>query len=459
MEAITRNKNEIDMTSGNLFKKILFFSLPVMFSGILQLLYNAADLIVCGRFGSEHAVAAISATGALINLIIQLFLGFAVGASVLMSRCYGSNDIKKADKVVHSSILLALIIGFGIGIFGFSFSHTFLIWMKTPNDVISLSSQYLMVYFCGLPFSMIYNFGASLLRATGDTKRPFYFLTFSGLINVLLNLLFVIVFHLDVFGVALATIISQGISALFILGCLLKNKGFCQLSLKKLHIYKAEVIEMIRIGLPAGLQGAIFSLSNVLIQSSVNSLGTFVMDGNGAAGNLEGFVYTCMNSIAQACISFVSTNYGAKNTKNIQKSILYSTLLVVLFGVGIGMFVLLFGKHLLGFYVHSDEAIQEGLQRLTIICSTYFLCGLMDTFAYSLRGLGYSLLPAIVSLCGACGLRILWIYTIFPMPAYHSLKYLCLSYPVSWFITALIHLFCLFILKKKAFKKLTITNE
>lgn len=454
MEAIAKKKNEIDMTSGNLFKKILFFSLPLMLSGILQLLYNAADLIVCGKYGSEHAVAAISATNSLINLIIQLFLGFAVGASVLMSRCFGSNNAKKADRVVHSSIILALIIGVIIGAFGISFSHTFLVWMKTPADVIHLSSQYLMVYFAGLPFSMLYNFGASLLRATGDTKRPFYFLTLAGIINVLLNLLLVIVFHLDVLGVAIATITSQGVSALLILLCLVRNKGFCQLSFKRLRLYKTEVIEMIKIGLPAGLQGAIFSLSNVLIQSSVNSLGTYVMDGNGAASSLEGFVYTCMNSIAQACISFVSANYGARNTSNIKKSIVYSSILVVLFGVGIGMFVLLLGRQLLGFYINSEEAIQDGLERLTIICSTYFLCGLMDTFAYSLRGIGYSLLPAIVSLCGACGLRILWIYTIFPLPEFHSLKYLSISYPVSWLITALTHLIFLLILKKKVFGRL-----
>lgn len=432
-------KNEMDMTSGNLFKKLFIFSMPLVLSGILQLLYNAADLIVCGQFGSEHSVAAISSTNSLINLIIQLFLGLSVGANVLMARCFGEGNKEKGQRVVYTSMIFSVIFGLIIGIFGVFSSRYFLELMGTPDDVIDLSAKYLMIYFIGLPFSMIYNFGASLLRAIGDTKRPFYFLMTAGIFNVLLNLLFVIVFKLDVPGVAIATIISQGISAGLVVLCLLRNKGFFRFRFRELRIYKREALEIIRIGLPAGLQGVIFSLSNVLIQSSINSLGTNVMDGNGAASSLEGFIYTAMNAVAQSCVAFVSANFGAGKKKNIQKSVMYSAILVILMNFVVGGIVLLLENQLLGLYVHTEEALEAGRQRLFIIAVTYFLCGLMDTFAYALRGIGYSLLPTIISLCGACGLRILWIYFVFPLEEFHNISGLAVSYPISWIITAMVH--------------------
>lgn len=432
-------KNEMDMTSGNLFKKLFIFSMPLVLSGILQLLYNAADLIVCGQFGSEHSVAAISSTNSLINLIIQLFLGLSVGANVLMARCFGEGNKEKGQRVVYTSMIFSVIFGLIIGIFGVFSSRYFLELMGTPDDVIDLSAKYLMIYFIGLPFSMIYNFGASLLRAIGDTKRPFYFLMTAGIFNVLLNLLFVIVFKLDVPGVAIATIISQGISAGLVVLCLLRNKGFFRFKFRELRIYRREALEIIRIGLPAGLQGVIFSLSNVLIQSSINSLGTNVMDGNGAASSLEGFIYTAMNAVAQGCVAFVSANFGAGKKKNIQKSVLYSAILVILMNFVVGGIVLLLENQLLGLYVHTEEALEAGRQRLFIIAVTYFLCGLMDTFAYALRGIGYSLLPTIISLCGACGLRILWIYFVFPLEEFHNISGLAVSYPISWIITAMVH--------------------
>lgn len=433
-------KNEMDMTSGNLFKKLFIFSMPLVLSGILQLLYNAADLIVCGQFGSEHSVAAISSTNSLINLIIQLFLGLSVGANVLMARCFGEGNKEKGQRVVYTSMIFSVIFGLIIGIFGVFSSRYFLELMGTPDDVIDLSAKYLMIYFIGLPFSMIYNFGASLLRAIGDTKRPFYFLMTAGIFNVLLNLLFVIVFKLDVPGVAIATIISQGISAGLVVLCLLRNKGFFRFRFRELRIYKREALEIIRIGLPAGLQGVIFSLSNVLIQSSINSLGTNVMDGNGAASSLEGFIYTAMTAVAQGCVAFVSANFGAGKKKNIQKSVMYSAILVILMNFVVGGIVLLLENQLLGLYVHTEEALEAGRQRLFIIAVTYFLCGLMDTFAYALRGIGYSLLPTIISLCGACGLRILWIYFVFPLEEFHNISGLAVSYPISWIITAMVHL-------------------
>ena len=447
-------KNEVDLTTGNLFKKILFVSLPLMLSGVLQLLYNAADLIICGKFGSEHSVAAISATSSLINLIVQLFLGLSVGGAVVMARCYGSQDQQKGSRVVHTAMFLSLIFGVVIGLFGIFFSHSFLKMMGTPNDVIHLSKIYLIIYFIGLPFSMIYNFGSCLLRATGDTKRPFYYLAFAGIANVILNLIFVLIFHLDVAGVAIATITAQGISAILVLRCLIKNTGFCKFSFSKLKIHKIEALEIMRFGIPAGLQGTIFALSNVIIQSSVNSLGTIVMDGNGASASLEGFVYTCMNAIAQTSVSFIGANYGAKNVKNIKLSVIYSTILVILFGLSLGSLVTIFGQNLLKLYIDNPAAIEIGYERLKIICLTYFTCGLMDVFSFALRGIGYSILPTIVSMCGACGLRILWVFTIFNNQMFHNLKWLSLSYPISWIITTFILIILYLSLKNKVFKQI-----
>ena len=442
-------KNEIDMTSGNLFKKILIFAVPLIFSGILQLLYNAADLIVCGIFGSNNATAAISSTNSLINLIVTLFMGLSVGANVLMARAFGANSKEKGQRIVYTAMIFSVIVGIVIGIFGFSLSHYFLELMGSPDDTIELSTTYLRIYFIGLPFSMIYNFGASILRATGDTKRPFIYLSLAGLFNVLFNLLFVIVFHLDVAGVALATIIAQAISAVLVLRCMFKSTGFFEFKLKDLKMFKKEALEIAKVGLPAGLQGVIFSLSNVLIQSSINGLGTDVMGGNGAAGSLEGFIYVAMNAVAQACVAFVSANYGAKNKDNIKKSIIYSATIVVIMNFVVGALVLLLQDQLLSLYVHTDAALNAGKERLQIITVTYFLCGLMDTFAYALRGMGKSILPTIVSLVGACGLRILWIMFVFPIDIFHNIQGLAISYPLSWAITASVHLIFVFIIFKK----------
>jgi len=447
-------KKENDLTTGNLFWKIIKVSLPLMLSGILQLFYNAADLIVCGQFGSDKSVAAISSTNSLINLIIGLFTGLSVGASVLMARAFGSKDKDRAYKITHTAVLLSIIIGIVIGIFGISFSRKFLEWMDSPIEVIDLSSQYLTIYFMGLPFSMLYNFGSALLRSTGETKKPFYYLAIAGVINVLLNLLLVIVFNLDVKGVAIATISAQGISSILVIINLIKDNSYCHLDIRKLKIYKDEMIEIIKIGLPAGLQGILFSLSNVLIQSSINSLGASVMNGNGAAGSLEGFVYITMNSIAQTCVTFVGANYGAHKTKNIDKSILYSSLLIFTLGFVLGIVILMFSEPLLGLYVDNNIDLKYGQERLQIILLTYFLCGLMDVFALSLRALGYSLVPTIVSLLGVCGIRIAWIYLVFSIPEYHNLKSLAYSYPISWLLTGAIHFVFLMLVKRKVYKKI-----
>ena len=446
------NKNEIDMTSGNLFKKILVFSVPIIFSSVLQLLYNAADLIVCGQFGSEHSVGAISATNSLINLIIQLFMGLSVGANVLMARCFGAKQQEKAQRVVSTAMIMSVVIGVVLGVFGALCSRYFLRWMNTTDDVIDLSTQYLAIYFCGLPFTLIYNFGSSLMRAVGDTKRPFYFLAVAGVINVGLNLLFVIVFRMDVAGVALATIISQAVSAVCIVVCMAKNKGFFRLSFKQLRFYGKEAGEIVRIGLPAGVQSAIFSLSNVLIQSSINSFGSIAMAGSAASSNIEGFVYTAMNSLYQASTSFTSQNVGARKTERIVPILLSCLGIVTVVGVVLGGTATLFGRQLLGIYTTDPAVIEYGIERMWVACMPYFLCGLMDTACGSIRGLGYSIAPTVVSLAGACGLRIIWIYTIFR--AHHSLFVLYLSYPVSWAVTFTAHIVC-FIIFFRAWKNRT----
>ena len=445
--------SEVDMTSGNLFGKLFLVSIPLVFQGLLQLLYNAADLIVCGTFGSGHAVGAISATGALTNLIINLFFGLSVGSNVLMAKTYGQQDKEKAKRIVDTSIIFAIFFGILVGLFGFFLSKYFLVWMGTTEDVIDLSTIYLKIYFTGLPASMLFNFGAALLRATGDTKHPFYYLTFSGIINVLLNLLFVIVFKLDVAGVAIATVISQYISAILIFISLLRSKGFFTLKLKGMRLYRKEALEIIRIGLPAGMQGVIFSLSNVIIQSSVNSLGTNVMDGNGASSSLEGFIYTAMNAVATTSVAFVSANVGARKLYNIKKIVLYAFSLIFLINVVICGLIYLFQDQLLSLYISHDEAIVAAKQRLFIFLISYFTCGFMDTLAQGMRGLGYSLTPTIVTLIGVCAVRIIWIFTIFRTGIMHNIEGIIISYPISWILTAIVHAIMFTFVYKKEVRK------
>ena len=442
-----KTKKEIDLTSGNLFVKILYVSFPLMLSGVLQLLYNTADLIVCGKFGSEHAVGAISATLALINLIINLFLGLSIGASVLISRHYGRRDRDACERITHTAMLLSPILGLVVGALGISISRACLKLMGISPLLFDLSTGYLMIYFAGLPFSMVYNFGSALMRATGDTRRPFYILTCAGIVNVLLNLLFVIVFKLDVNGVATATVISQGISACAVVICLKRNNSYIHLSFKRLRICRKELVEIIKIGVPAGAQGVIFSLSNVMLQSSINSLGNtfgeYINDGSGAAQSLEAYVYTCMNAVSQTCVAFVSANYGIGNFDNIKKSIGYSCIIVSAYGLVVGGLMALCGKPLLTMYTSDAQAIKEGYSRLIVVCLPYLLCGVMETIASSIRGMGKSLLPAIVTCVGVCGIRIVWIYAAFPAARFHSLQGLLLSYPLSWAVTIVIHLTCL----------------
>ncbi len=432
--------HEIDMTTGPLISKILAFSIPLMLSGILQLLFNAADIIVVGQFTSSQAMAAVGSTGSLNNLIVNIFLGLSIGSSVLMARYYGAHSKDNIHDLVHTSILLSVLCGIVLVVLGLLLANPILTLMGTPYDVIGQAVLYMRIVFLGMPAMLAYDFGAGILRAVGDTRRPLAYLFISGIINVCLNLFFVIVFHMGVAGVAIATIVSQYISALLVIRCMIKSDSVYHLNLRELKIRKDKLIQIVRIGLPAGIQGAVFSISNVLIQSSINSFGSIAVAGNTAASNIEGFVYTAMNSIYQASTNFTSQNVGAHKKERVTPVLLSCLLIVTIVGLLLGGFAVVFSRELLGIYSSDPEVIQYGIGRINVVCLTYFLCGLMDTACGSIRGLGYSIAPTLVSLTGACGLRILWIFTVFRID--RSLFTLYLSYPVSWLITFTAHIIC-----------------
>ena len=442
----------MDMCNGAILSKLLRFTLPLMCSSILQLLFNAADVVVVGRFCGDHSLAAVGSTTSLINLLTNLFIGLSVGANVLVARFFGAKDDKKVEDTVHTAIALSLVSGFILTILGTIFTKQILIWMQTPDEVLGLATTYLRIYFCGMIAVMLYNFCSSILRAVGDTKRPLYYLIFSGIINVVLNLFFVIVCNLNVAGVGLATIISQFISAGLIVRCMMKEKACYQLKLRKIRFSGRYVLKILQIGLPAGLQGTIFSLSNVVIQSSVNSFGSTIMAGNAAAANIEGFVYVAMNAFHQAAVSFVGQNVGAEKYDRVKKIAIRTLLCVVVTGLLLGNLAVLFGNELLTIYSSKQDVIGAGMVRLKMICGTYALCGMMDVMVGILRGLGYSVMPMIVSLIGACGLRLVWIFTIFKIPDYHTIEVLYASYPISWTITFVVHVICFWIVWRRKYK-------
>ncbi len=445
-----RKSYEIDMCSGPLFSKILLFAVPLMISSILQLLFNAADMVVVGRFAGSTALAAVGANASLINMLTNLFIGFSVGANVLVARFYGAKREEDISETVHSAVVLSLVCGLGLMVFGMAVAPRILVLMGTPHDVLSQAVLYIRIYFAGMPVILLYNFGSSVLRAVGDTQRPLYYLFGAGVVNIILNLIFVIGFHLGVAGVALATVISQVVSAGLILRCLMHMEGGCRVEWKKLRMKKEKVMQIVRIGLPAGLQGTVFSLSNVLIQSSVNSFGSVAMAGNTAAQNIEGFIYMAMNACHQTALSFTSQNFGAGNYKRIGKVLLECLTMVTAVGIVMGWSAYLCGNQLLGIYSSDAGVIEVGLLRLSVICTTYCLCGIMDVMVGELRGLGYAFLPMIVSLLGACGFRILWIFTVFQ--SHRSLWVLYISYPVSWVLTGAVHMGCYIFVRRKLFR-------
>ena len=430
-------RNQIDMTSGPILGKMLQFAFPLMCSSVLQLLFNAADVIVVGRFAGDHSLAAVGSVGSLVNLLVNLFLGVSVGVNVLTARYFGGRDRRRLEETVHTAMLFSIIGGVILTGIGLLFASPLLKLMDSPETVRPLAALYLCIYFLGMPAMMIYNFGSAILRAKGDTKRPLIFLSIAGVINVALNLVFVIVFKWDVAGVGAATALSQCVSAALVWNCLVHEQSGFRLIPRFMHINRDRMIGMLKIGLPAGLSGVLFSLSNMVIQTSINGFGDIAMAGNAAGGNLDGFVYVSMNAFNQAAISFSGQNAGARRFERIQPIARRAVGSAVVTGLILGSLVYVFGETLLGIYSRSPEVIEQGMIRLLYVCLPYFLCGIMDASVGIIRGLGYSLVPTVITLVGACGLRIIWLNTIFRIPRFHTLPVVFISYPISWAATAL----------------------
>lgn len=453
-------KKDLELTRGPIMPKMIRFIIPLILTGVLQLLYNAADVVVVGRFDGPDALSALGCTGALINLILNVFIGLSIGSAVAVAQDFGAGDKKGVYKVVHTSILVSAVSGVGVAMIGVFFSGTFLEWMGTPDSVLPLASKYLIVYFLGAPGSLVYNFGAAILRSVGDTKRPLIMLAISGLVNVVLNLIFVIVFHLGVVGVGLATIASQYLSAVMVVVHLIKTDECCKLNLRELKIYRDKLNRIIRVGLPAGLQSSMFSISNVLIQSSINdyaklaaaeglvSSDSIVTAGNTAAANIEGFIYVAMNAVYQAVLTFTGQNVGARKYNRIHKVTVCGVVIVSVIGLVLGIGAYLIAEPLLQIYLPDDpEAIPYGVERMLIVCVPYLFCGIMEIFTGGQRGMGMSVTPMLTSLIGTCLFRVVWILTVFAQS--RSIFVLFISYPVTWIITGGAHMIFYLIHKNK----------
>ena len=446
-----KNKYEIDMCNGSIMDKLISFAAPLMLSGILQLMFNAVDIIVIGRFSGSQSLAAVGSTTALINMFTNLFIGISLGANVLAARFYASGKEKEMSETVHTAITLALISGIIMAGVGLLLAKLALELMGTPSDVIELSTLYMRIYFCGMPFFMLYNYGAAILRAVGDTKRPLIFLIISGVANAGLNMILVIIFHMGVAGVGIGTVISQLISCILVLRCLYKSEGCYQLRFSKLRIQKVYLRQIFQVGIPAGIQSTVINFSNALLQSSVNSFGSTAMAGYTAANNILGFLYVSVNAVTQACMSFTSQNYGVGKYKRMDRVLINCLILsVVISGVlGCGSYV--FGTEILKVYTEDPKVIQCGLEILSMTTVTYFLCGIMDLFPGALRGMGRSGVPMILSIIGTVGTRIVWIFMLFPQ--HRSLKFLFISYPASWLFTIVMQVICFYFVRKQVHAK------
>lgn len=427
--------NQLDLTEGPILPRLLQFSIPLILSSLLQLLFNAADVVVVGRFAGNNSLAAVGSTGSLINLLVNLFMGLSIGANVVAANYFGAKRSKELVETVHTSILVSFVCGIVLTIVGVVGSKYILILMQAPHEVLTLATLYLKIYFGGITATMIYNFGSALLRAKGDTKRPLYILFGAGIMNLVLNLIFVISFKMDVAGVGWATVISQCFAAGSVLIILVREKDDFKLDFRRLGINTHILAKIVKIGLPAGFQGIMFSFSNVIIQSSVNSFGAVTIAGNAAAVNLEGFVYTAMNGFSQGSLTFCSQNMGAGKIDRIKKVVYTSQVCIFIIGALLGGLFLLLRKQLNGFFSNSPEVIEAGVKRFWVIMTTYYLCGMMDGMSNIIRGIGHSLAPVITSLCGACLYRIIWIFTIFQIPQFHTIYCIYITYPISWLFT------------------------
>lgn len=453
MSMNSSKKYEMDMCSGSILKKMIIFAVPLMCSSILQLLFNAADVIVVGRFAGDNSLAAVGATTSLIHLLTNLFIGLSVGGNVLVARYYGAKKEQDLTETIHTAIALSLVSGVFLTIIGIVSAPKVLSLMSTPPEVFDKAVLYLRIYFAGMTATMVYNFGSAIMRAVGDTKRPLYFLTAAGIINVCLNLIFVIRFKMDVAGVGLATVISQIVSAVLIVKCLMENEGFLKLNLKLIRFTGNKLSQIVKIGLPAGLQGTLFSLSNVVIQSSINSFGATVVAGSAAAANVEGFGYVAMNAFHQAAISFTSQNVGAERYERVNRILIRAMGCAAVVGLVFAGLMLVGGRQILGLYTSSSEVIDAGMVRIYMVPTTYFIAGMMDVLVGSLRGLGYSVVPMIVSLLGICGIRILWIWTVFPLESFHNPYMIYITYPLTWVITTTTHFISFVIIRRKLAEK------
>lgn len=446
-----KNKYEIDMCNGSIMDKLISFSLPLMLSGILQLMFNAVDIVVVGRFSGSQALAAVGSTTALINIFTNLFIGISLGANVLAARFYASGKEKEMSETVHTAITLALISGIIMAGVGLLLAKLALELMGTPSDVIELSTLYMRIYFCGMPFFMLYNYGAAILRAVGDTKRPLIFLIISGVANAGLNMILVIIFHMGVAGVGIGTVISQLISCILVLRCLYKSEGCYQLRFSKLRIQKVYLRQIFQVGIPAGIQSTVINFSNALLQSSVNSFGSTAMAGYTAANNILGFLYASVNAVTQACMSFTSQNYGVGKYKRMDRVLINCLILSVVISGILGCGSYAFGTEILKVYTEDPKVIQCGLEILSMTTVTYFLCGIMDLFPGALRGMGRSGVPMILSIIGTVGTRIVWIFMLFPQ--HRSLEFLFISYPASWLLTIVMQVICFYFVRKQVHAK------
>lgn len=448
-------KSQMDMLHGPLLRNIIFYTVPIILTSLLQLLFNAADLVIVGQYRGSVSVAAVGATGSLTGLIVNLFIGLSVGAGVVVAHARGAREAEVVHRAVHTAIPAALICGVVLTVVGVIFAGTFLEWMGTPTDVLPKSTIYMQIYFGGMTFTMLYNFCASILRALGDTKSPLLYLSFAGIVNVGLNILFVTQLGMDVDGVALATAISQAISAVLVLGALMRRKDESRLQLSKMRFYKPQLLKMLRIGLPAGLQSSLFSISNVAIQSSVNSFEKIVMSGNAASQNIEGFVYASMNAYHQTAVNFVGQNVGAHQYKRVKKILWCCLGCVLVTGLGLSLLIYAFGNPLLSIYItDSAEALSYGMLRMTWLLLPYFLCGLMDVSTGALRGMGASTVPMIISILGVCAFRVGWVATVFQIPQYHTPESLYLSYPISWVLTFIAQMIAFWIIYRRQTQRL-----
>ena len=439
------------MCNGSIMDKLVSFALPLMLSGILQLMFNAVDIIVVGRFAGSQALAAVGSTTALINVFVNLFIGISLGTNVLAARFFAAGKERQMSETVHTSIAFAALSGIVMVFVGGFLSKYALEWMATPADVIGQSTLYMRIYFMGMPFFMLYNYGAAILRAVGDTKRPLIFQIISGVINAGLNMILVIVFHLSVAGVAIATVISQMISCILVLRCLYRSEGSYQLRFSKLMLKGCYLKEIFQVGVPAGIQSTVINFSNVLLQSSVNSFGSIAMAGYTAANNILGFLFVSVNSVTQACMSFTSQNYGVRKWKRMDKILVDCMILSMIVALVLGGGSYIFGSQILRIYTENEEVIRCGMEILSYTTLTYFLCGFMDLFPGAMRGMGFSAAPMMLSIVGTVGTRIVWIFGIFPR--YRSLSVLFISYPVSWILTIAMQVVCFFIVRRKVHEK------